>query len=352
MIVFLSFFCSLSVVLLVTPIVQRLGCQWGVLDQPDARKLHQKPIVRIGGLAIFLGTLLSCGLSLPLSMAQVSQAGLPVIGVLLASIGFFGIGFADDRWNLSPYWRLALQAIVATLVWFMGVQIHALPFPLIGTIPLGIFSLPITFLWLAGVANAINWMDGMDGLATGIATIAAIMFALLAWQHQDMLVLILALSLAGAALGFWRYNRKPAQLYMGDGGSYFIGGLLGGIGVLSMTNSGFAGNAVPYLILSVPIVDMVLVMLARVLNGKSVLLPDQRHIHHRLLRLGLSQSTVIWAIYGLMLWAGLGANYLLVNAWGWSSAIGVLAVLGLINRTSLAIALTWLSGTSERLKPL
>jgi UDP-GlcNAc:undecaprenyl-phosphate GlcNAc-1-phosphate transferase len=337
MIVLLSFCFSLCFVLLITPFVKQLGSQWGILDQPDARKLHQIPMVRVGGLAILLGTLLSCGLSLALSVPPTSQEWLPVIGVLLVSVGFFGIGFADDRWQLSPYWRLLLQAIVVGIVWLMGVQIHTLPIPLVGTVPLGMLSFPITFLWLAGVANAINWMDGMDGLATGITTIAAAMFALLAWQHQDMPVLILALSLAGAALGFWKYNRKPAQLYMGDGGSFFMGGMLAGIGLLSMTNSGFTANAVPYIVLAVPIVDMVLVMLARVMNHRSIFFPDQRHIHHRLLRLNLPQSMVVWTIYSLVLWSGLGANYLLVNAWGWSSVVGVLSALAFVNRTSLKL---------------
>lgn len=337
MIIALSFCCSLFLVLLVTPSVQHLGEQWGILDQPDARKLHEQPVARVGGLAILLGTLISCGLSLSFGGSFLSREWSPIVGVLLASVGFFGIGFADDLWQLSPYWRLLLQAIVVALVWPMGVQIHTLPFPLVGTISLGILSLPITFLWLAGVANAINWMDGMDGLATGIAMISATMFSLLAWQHQDMPVLILSVSLAGAALGFWRYNRKPAQLYMGDGGSFFIGGMLAGIGVLSMTDSGFTTNAIPYIVLAVPIVDMVVVMLVRSINRKSIFFPDQRHIHHRLLRLNLSQSMVVWTIYGLVLWSGLGANYLLVTAWGWSSVVGMLAVLGLCNRTSLML---------------
>lgn len=352
MIVALSFFCSLLSVLLITPAVQRLGYRWGMIDQPGARKIHVKPMVRIGGLAIFLGTLLAWGLCLPLSISFTPQASLPVVGVLLASIGFFGIGFADDRWNLSPYWRLLLQAIVVTLVWCMGVQIHALPFPFVGTIPLGLLSLPITFLWLAGMANAINWLDGMDGLATGIATIAATMFALLAWQHQDLPVLILSLSLAGATFGFWFYNRKPAQLYMGDGGSYFIGGMLAGIGVLSMTDLSFTTNAIPYIVLGVPIVDMMLVMLARVMNRKSIFYPDQRHIHHRLLHLNLSQSAAVWTIYGLVFWSGLGANSLLVTPWGWSSVMGVLMVLGLVNRTGLMLLPTSILESSEINKEL
>jgi UDP-GlcNAc:undecaprenyl-phosphate/decaprenyl-phosphate GlcNAc-1-phosphate transferase len=338
MIVSLTFFCSLWIVLLVTPMVHRLGKQWGMFDQPDARKLHHKPMVRMGGLAIALGTLLACGVNLPLAGLAFPElrAWLPITGVMLASISFFAIGFADDRWQLSPYWRLGLQAIVVSCTWFMGVQIHTLPIPLLGSVPIGIWSLPITFLWLAGVANAINWMDGMDGLATGVASITAGMFALLAWQHHNLPVMILALALAGAALGFWPYNRKPAQLYMGDGGSYFIGGLLAGIGVLSMAQGEFTGNAIPYLVLFVPIIDMVLVMMTRLLNRKSVFFPDQRHIHHRLLRLGLSQSQVVWTIYGLVLWAGLSANVLMVSPWGWSALGCVLGVMGVLNRTSLS----------------
>jgi UDP-GlcNAc:undecaprenyl-phosphate/decaprenyl-phosphate GlcNAc-1-phosphate transferase len=344
MIALMTFLCALLITFSVTPLVHHLGKAWNILDQPDARKLHYQPMVRIGGLAIWCGTGLAYGLSLLGGFLPVlqSEEGRLILGVLLVSTSFFGIGFADDRWQLSPYWRLGLQAIVATLGWSMGIQIQALPIPGIGMVALGVFSLPITFLWLAGVANAINWVDGMDGLATGIGAIVSTMFALLAWQHQDMLVMSLALALAGACLGFWQYNRKPAQLYMGDGGSYFIGGLLAGIGVLSMSpNPEFTVNIIPYVMLAVPIIDMVLVMLARILNHKSIFFPDQRHIHHRLLQLGMSQQAVVFVIYGLTLWVGLSANYLLVNPWSWCSIAGGLGLLGVLNRTSLISLLGW-----------
>jgi UDP-GlcNAc:undecaprenyl-phosphate/decaprenyl-phosphate GlcNAc-1-phosphate transferase len=218
----------------------------------------------------------------------------------------------------------------------MGLQIHYLPIPGGETIALGLFSLPITFLWLAGVTNAINWLDGLDGLAAGISVIAAGMFGLVGWQQGNLSIVILALALAGATFGFLRYNALPAQMYMGDGGSYFIGGMLAALGILSTgTSEAFSANTVPYVILAVPIIDMVLVIISRRMDGKSPFFPDQRHLHHRLLRLNRSQSSVVAIIYGLTAWAGLAGNTLTYGSnWSWANLIGLVLVITFVNRTA------------------
>ncbi|NJM44750.1 MAG: undecaprenyl/decaprenyl-phosphate alpha-N-acetylglucosaminyl 1-phosphate transferase [Alkalinema sp. RU_4_3] len=342
--IFLVVFASaLFTVLLISPRIKQLGLQLGIVDYPDGRKLHHQPMVRIGGVGIAIGTVFAATLGLAglaLTGQTATQPWLNVIGVLVVGVGSFTIGLADDRWSISPKLRLGLQAIVTVIAWSLGLQIHYLPIPGIGAIALGLFSLPITFLWLAGVTNAINWLDGLDGLATGISLIASVMFGLIGWQQGDLTIVILALALAGATLGFLRYNALPAQMYMGDGGSYLIGGMLAGLGILSIGSSdAFNLNATPYIILAVPIIDMVLVIISRQMDGKSPFFPDQRHLHHRLLRLKLSKQTVVNLIYALMAWAGLAGNLLdKASYWSWINVMALAIVMIFVNRTALQTA--------------
>jgi UDP-GlcNAc:undecaprenyl-phosphate/decaprenyl-phosphate GlcNAc-1-phosphate transferase len=333
----LVFVIALLTVVLISPSIKQLGLHLGIVDYPDARKLHYQPMVRIGGVGIAIGTVLAIIVGLTTeAVANQSQPALTTIATLVVGVGFCGIGLADDRWSLSPRRRLGLQAVIACIAWLMGLQIQYLPLPDGTTIALGLFSLPITFLWLAGVTNAINWLDGLDGLAAGISMIAAGMFGWVGWQQGNMAIVMLALALSGATLGFLRYNALPAQMYMGDGGSYFIGGMLAALGILSMgTSNAFNINAMPYVILAVPIIDMVLVIISRQMDGKSPFFPDQRHLHHRLLRLNRPQSTVVAIIYGLTAWAGLVGNALTyASGWIWTNLIGLVLVIAFVNRTA------------------
>jgi UDP-GlcNAc:undecaprenyl-phosphate/decaprenyl-phosphate GlcNAc-1-phosphate transferase len=350
MIFTLVFAIALLTVLLISPSVKQLGLKLGIVDHPDVRKLHHQPMVRIGGVGITIGTVFAATLglvSLALTGQATAQPWLNVIGVLVVGVTAFSIGLADDRWSISPKLRLGLQAIVTVIAWSMGLQIHHLPIPGIGTVALGLLSLPITFLWLAGVSNAINWLDGLDGLAAGISLIAAVMFGLMGWQQGNLAIVILALALAGATLGFLRYNAMPAQIYMGDGGSYLIGGMLAGLGILSTGSSdAFSVNAMPYVILAVPITDMVLVIISRCVDGKSPFFPDQRHLHHRLLRLHLSKRTTVNLIYGLMAWAGLAGNMLTeASRWSWINVIALVLVMTFVNRTALQTAASPINNT-------
>jgi len=311
---------SFLIVLFVTPQVQKIGLQLGYVDQPGQRKVHHRPIVRVGGIAIVAGTLISLlsfyglnlsGLNLPglnlLRLGTVSvdtSQALRVSGVIIGSFLFFLIGLTDDIFSLSASKRLLLQAIVTCFVWSLGIRVEYLPIPLWGAVSTGIFSLPLTFLWLAGVTNAINWMDGLDGLAAGVSSIAASILALLCWQSNPAMALI-AIALAAATLGFLRYNANPAQLFMGDGGSYFIGFVLASVGAIGlMQQANFTLVFLPYLVLAVPIVDMARVILTRLVDRKSPFFADQRHLHHRLLQAGLSVKPTVSLIYSLTLWLG------------------------------------------------
>jgi UDP-GlcNAc:undecaprenyl-phosphate/decaprenyl-phosphate GlcNAc-1-phosphate transferase len=303
----ISFLVAAVVVLWTTPDVKNIGLKSGRVDQPGGRKVHQRPMVRLGGVSIFAGTITSLLVvwwlggfgSLP------PEKEWQIWGVTLGGLGFFLIGLADDLLNLSPFTRLLMQVVVASAAWKAGVSIDFISVPTIGIVDLHWLSLPITVIWLVGMVNAINWIDGLDGLAAGVSGIAAVVMLVVAlFMHQSAAALIAA-ALAGAALGFLRYNFNPAQIFMGDGGAYFMGFTLAAVGVIGLVKiPAFTAVLLPYLILAVPIVDMSAVILARLSQGKSPFSADKRHLHHRLLNAGLSHRWTVLFIYCLTLWVG------------------------------------------------
>jgi UDP-GlcNAc:undecaprenyl-phosphate GlcNAc-1-phosphate transferase len=265
-------------------------------------------MVRLGGVSIFVGTFIALlivwwtggfGLLPP-------EKEYEVWGVTLGGLAFFLIGLTDDLFGLSPLTRLLMQSIVAGLAWKAGVQIEFLTIPFDGLVSLPDWvGLPITVIWLVGMANAINWIDGLDGLAAGVSGIAAVVMLIASLFMNQPSAALIAAALAGGALGFLRYNFNPAQIFMGDGGAYFMGFTLAGVGVIGLVKSvTTAAVVLPYLILAVPILDMSTVILDRLRHGKSPFIADKRHLHHRLLRAGLSQRLTVLFIYTLTLWVG------------------------------------------------
>ena len=302
-----AFAVSSAIVLAITPLVQQIGLVTGQLDRPNARKIHCRPIVRIGGVAICASTctallvIWSLGGFGGVSFNQASE----VWGVLAGGFVFFFIGLADDLFNLPPTARLLMQTSVASIVWLVGVRVEFITIPLVGTTTLSLFSLPITVIWLVGVVNAINWIDGMDGLAAGVTGIAAAIAGIVCLSTNQPIPALIAAALAGANLGFLRYNFNPAQIFMGDGGSYFIGFTLAGVAIIGLVKTAaFTAILLPYLILAVPIFDMLAVIISRLRDRQSPFLADQRHLHHRLLHAGLSTRLAVWLVYALTLWCG------------------------------------------------
>ncbi len=304
----IAFLVSALVVLWSTPVVKSIGFRSGLVDLPNERKIHQRPVVRVGGVSIFVGTLIA--------LLIVWWSGgfgiLPTVkewevwGVTLGGLAFFLIGLADDLFNLSPFVRLLMQVVFAGLAWWMGVRIDFLSVPTGGLVDIvSWLSLPLTIVWLVGMANAINWIDGLDGLAAGVSGIAAVvMLIVTVFMHQSAAALIAA-ALAGGALGFLRYNFNPAQIFMGDSGAYFMGFTLAGVGVIGLVKStAVTAVLLPYLILAVPILDMSAVIVNRLRKGRSPFFGDKLHLHHRLLRAGLSQRLSVLFIYSLTLWVG------------------------------------------------
>lgn len=332
----ISFLISTVVVLWSTPAVKAIGLKSGHVDKPSERKVHRQPIVRIGGISIFMGTLSALLIvwwlggfnNLP------NDKEWEIWGVTLGGLAFFLIGLADDLFNLSALVRLLMQTGVATLAWLVGVRIDFLSLPLHELtgfpilVHLGWLSLPITVIWLVGMTNAINWIDGLDGLAAGVSGIAAVVMLVTTLFFDQPAAALIAAALAGGALGFLRYNFNPAEIFMGDGGSYFLGFTLAGIGVIGLVKSTVVTAVLlPFVILAVPIVDMSAVIISRISQGKSPFNADQRHLHHRLLKAGIPQRLTVIFIYALTLWVGSLALAFSGLPSGWAYTLGATMIL-------------------------
>lgn len=329
----IAFLISVTVVLWTIPDVKTFGLRFGIVDRPNARKIHKDPVVRVGGVSIFAGTIIALLLVWRLggfaAIPTEQQGG--VWGLILGSILFFCIGFADDILSLSPSSRLLMQIVVATMSWFMGVRIDFLSVPFHDLIFTDFLSLPITVIWLVGMANAINWIDGVDGLAAGVSGIAAVVMLIVTLFMKQPTAAIIAAALAGSALGFLRYNFNPAQIFMGDGGAYFMGFTLAGVGVIGLVKTtAITAVLLPYLILAVPILDMSAVILSRISKGKSPFIADKSHLHHWLLNAGISQRLTVLFIYALTLWVGsLAIGFSNIPS-GWGYAIAATVLLSYI----------------------
>ena len=328
-----AFLIAVTVVLWTIPDVKTVGLKLGIVDRPNARKIHKNPVVRVGGVSIFIGAisaLLIIWLLGGFSMVAPYKEG-EIGAVILGSIAFFFIGLADDLFNLTPISRLIMQVIVATACWFMGVRIDFLSFPFDSLIQIGWLSLPVTVIWLVGMANAINWIDGVDGLAAGVSGIAAVVMLVVTLFMDQPGAALIAAALAGSALGFLRYNFNPAQIFMGDGGAYFMGFTLAGVGVIGLVKTtAITAVLLPYLILAVPILDMSAVIFSRISKGKSPFIADKSHLHHWLLKAGISQRLTVLFIYALTLWVGSLAMGFSNIPSGWGYAIGATLLLGYI----------------------
>lgn len=328
----IAFLVSVTFVLWTIPDVKTLGLKLGIVDQPNARKIHKDPVVRVGGVSIFAGTITALSIIWLLGgftafePSKVNELWVVIIGSIL----FFVIGFADDLFNLTPISRLLMQVAVASGCWYLGVRIEflSLPFYSYSLVQIYWLSLPVTVFWLVGMANAINWIDGVDGLAAGVSGIAAFVMLVVTLFMDQPAAGLIAAALAGGALGFLRYNFNPAQIFMGDGGAYFMGFTLAAVGVIGLVKTtAITAVLLPYLILAVPILDMSAVILSRISKGKSPFIADKSHLHHWLLKSGISQRQTVLFIYSLTVWVGsLALGFSNIPS-GWGYAIGATMLL-------------------------
>ena len=346
-IIIAAFIVAAIVALIATPLVRRFGHALGIIDHPNSRKLHDSPIARGGGVAVAIAFLLVGGGVLLFRDAIPAMPGLG--GVTRENlVGLFGgavlatvIGTLDDRFDLRARWQFLGQLALAAIVVAAGITIPAISDPFgPGRIRFPeIVAIGFTVVWVVGMINSLNFIDGLDGLSTGIAFIAAATLGLLSLTQQvnEPLVAVLCFALAGGLLGFLRWNFYPAVIFQGTAGVMFTGYALAVLSIL-----GEAKVVVALLVLAVPIIDTFWVIVRRLSAGRSPFSPDRGHIHHRLLDVGLSHRSTVLLI--LAVCATLGLMSLLV-----SSATGVFAfVIALVVFGAVAFVLRRDAPETER----
>lgn len=295
----LILFTSIFLSMLLVPATSRLAHKVGAIDIPRSRSSHATPTPRMGGLAISLSLAMACLAYLPLdSFLRAFLSGLVVV---------VAIGVIDDVFEVSPRWKFVGQIVAATLfVYLSGLKIeHIGDIVGLGNIELGGASFAFTVFCIVGGMNAFNLSDGLDGLAGGLAVIAAVFFGYFAWRVQDGVLLIITVSLLGAIIGFLRYNVYPAKVFMGDSGSLMLGYVLAVLLVALSRSAPVLPVASLAMVVALPLLDTLLVMARRVRYGHSPFLPDRTHLHHRLMSLGLPHPVVVVVVYCVMLCFGL-----------------------------------------------
>lgn len=289
---FIGFFIALLVTAFTTPLVKRLAFFIGAVDRPDSRKVHRKEMPRLGGLAMYFGFTVALLLLWP---------GHPSVYMLLIGGGIILIvGILDDKFQISPAAKLIGQFLAALVPIIYGFQVNLLNLPFDhDSIFLGWLSIPVTLIWVIGVTNAVNLIDGLDGLAAGVAAIATTSMLVMAVIMGNWPVVFLCSLLLGSVIGFLFYNFHPAQIFMGDSGSLFLGYSLAVLSLLGFKQVTFVSLVIPILILAVPISDTFFAIIRRLLHKKPVMQPDRNHLHHRLLDMGLTHRQTVLSIYGI-----------------------------------------------------
>lgn len=294
----LAFMIALGMALIITPGVIAFARRTGALDKPDARKVHARPIPRIGGIGIYAAFMVSILVQL-LFVDLTPEYMMSLIGLMVGGTIVVAIGIIDDYCDLPAKVKLLGQIIAAAvLVVAFDVRIDFITDPLGDFIYLEWFAIPATIFWVVGLTNTVNLIDGLDGLAAGVSSIAAITIFLVAMEEGIPFVAMLTAALAGAAVGFLYYNFNPARIFMGDTGSMFLGFMLAGISVVGAVKSAATiALIVPILALGLPILDTTFAIVRRARNHRPIFKPDKGHLHHRLLAHGFTQKQAVLLMY-------------------------------------------------------
>lgn len=290
MIYFTFFFCLIFSIT-VTPLIKNVAVKLGVIDRPNNRKVHEKMTPRLGGLAIFISFMLGILAALPSSpLIQPILSGAFIIVL---------VGILDDFFELKAIWKLLGQTVATCIVIFGGVYIEFINLPFGHVLQLGIFGVPLTFFWIIFITNAINLIDGLDGLAAGVSTIVLTTISIIAFMDGNMFIAVFSLLLSGSTLGFLVHNFHPAKIFMGDTGSLFLGYMISVISILGFKSITLFTLLVPIVILGVPLSDTIFAIIRRLVNKKPLSEPDKFHMHHCLLHLGFSHKRTVLLLYGL-----------------------------------------------------
>lgn len=326
----LGFVIALFISYLLTPLIQSRAQKLGVLDKPSKRKIHTTPIPRLGGVSIYVSIFLT---SLVFIAAywhyKISVIGtFSLLGIFAGGTIIFFLGLLDDIEPLSAVYKLYIQIMAASIAWYLGIRIVHVINPFYHadlyffSISVGdqyfhfdrIASYLITLIWIIGITNAINLVDGMDGLATGVSLISAIAIWSVAVDYRISQSggALMAATLAGALLGFLRWNFNPARIFLGDSGAYLTGFVLACLSVSCVIKKVALAVISPvlFLLFALPIIDTLFAIIRRIMSKKSIFDPDKGHLHHRILAFGISQKYASYLLYLISALLGLLATYL------------------------------------------
>ncbi len=315
----LALIIALLASFLLTPYIKQLAVKIGAVDKPDKRKVHTQVMPRLGGLAIYLATMLAIVCSMPITR--------DLLGILLGGTWIVIVGVLDDKYSLPARVKLAGQMIAAVILVAFDVKIEWLNNPFGGYFYLEYLSIPFTVFWVISFINVVNLIDGLDGLAAGVSGIASITVILVAVHQGYFPVATLTAALAGGIIGFIHYNFNPATIFMGDTGSMFIGYMLAAISIFGAVKSAATiALIVPAIALGLPIMDTAFAILRRYSNGRPIFQPDKGHLHHRLLAMGLSQRQAVLLMYGISIVLCLAA-FVLAEANVYVAAVVIVLIL-------------------------
>ncbi len=312
-----------------TPAARALAVKLGAIDHPDARRIHATPTPRFGGLAIAAAVLGVAWLARALPGPASQLDPRPLLGLTCASVPIIALGMADDRWNVSPWVKLSVQTCAGLVLAAFGYGVPVLTNPFGPAVELGVFNVVFTVVWVLVVTNAINLIDGLDGLASGVVAIAGASLWIAARLHADFYVMFVASLLIGSCLGFLGWNFPPAKVFMGDTGSQFLGLTLAAVSLLENRKGTAAATLLlPLVALALPLADSVVAFLRRLRRGQHVFRGDTQHLHHQLLHAGLGSRGALFAMWGLSAFFGVVAVLLGWLPRVWSALL--LTVLGAV----------------------
>lgn len=313
-----AFLVAMFVAAVTTPLVAQWAHKNQWFDLPiEARKVHTRAIPRIGGLAVFIAFFAPLvGLAIytnRISGLLYTDATM-FYALCCGAAGILALGVFDDLKGADAKTKLVVQAGVAAMMWWAGFRVDLLGNPFGATIELGVLSLPLTMLWMVGIINALNLIDGLDGLAAGIALFAAVVLFGVAFTDNAVLLCVMMAALGGSLVGFLFFNFNPARIFLGDSGSMFLGFILASVSVWTQRKGATAvALIIPVMALGLPILDTVLSFVRRVARKQNPFQADREHVHHRLLALGLSHRNAVFTMYTVSAIFGLGALALLDN---------------------------------------
>lgn len=333
-----SFLVALLSSLVFIPFLIRNSARWGLVDDPtgDARKIHSNVIPRSGGLGIILSAALSVLIVLP--------ADEPIFSYVLAAMVIAGFGLLDDLVELSPIQKIGGQALGVVIAMAGGMVVT--DFPIFSDVPAWLIHV-ITFIFVLGVINGVNFSDGMDGLAAGTTLMALALIFVLALQTGHTTVAVIAVAVSAAVLGFLRFNTHPARIFMGDAGSQFLGFTVAWLAItLSQSDTSAMTSLMPLLILGLPVMDILQVVPVRINKKLPLAGPDKEHLHHQVAKLGFSQYEVVAIIYVLQ-------AILLVGAYLLRDESDVFVLIAFMAFAVLTLGTIYIANVSEwKIRPL